>query len=104
MRNSNLNIGLIQQRRIIPEILNMNNFKNRVEYEIISLRKKKINEKFLEKRINVLNELNNDNILNLFSQLNKSNNLGKDEIENLLNKISELLILNKELNETSLMN
>ena len=41
MRNSNLNIGLIQQRRIIPEILNMNNFKNRVEYEIISLRKKK---------------------------------------------------------------
>jgi hypothetical protein len=101
MRNSNLNIGLIQQRRIIPEILNMNNFKNRVECEIISLRKKKINEKFLEKRINVLNELNNDNILNLFSQLNKSNNLGKDEIENLLNKISELLILNKEINENN---
>ena len=86
------------EKRFKLDILNLNNFKLRNQNEILSLRKKKLNNKFLERRINSLKNLNIEKIDNLLIQL--KNNKNEEEITlNLLIKIKEMLISNFEFEE-----
>ncbi len=86
------------EKRFKLDILNLNNFKLRNQNEILSLRKKKLNNNFLERRINSLKNLNIEKIDNLLIQL--KNNKNEEEITiNLLIKIKEMLISNFEFEE-----
>ena len=86
------------EKRFKLDILNLNNFKLRNQNEILSLRKKKLNNKFLERRINSLKNLNIEKIDNLLIQLKNKKN--EEEITlNLLIKIKEMLISNFEFEE-----
>ena len=91
MKKINLNFNDNLQKRMKLEILDINNFKIRTECEILSLRKRNLNNKFLEKRINVLNNLNPEKIENLLFQLKNNQYLEKETIINILNKINKLL-------------
>ena len=62
------------EKRFKLDILNLNNFKLRNQNEILSLRKKKLNNKFLERRINSLKNLNIEKIDNLLIQLKNKKN------------------------------
>ena len=82
MKNINLNFNDNLQKKSKLEILDINNFKIRTECEILSLRKRNLNNKFLEKRINYLNNLNPETIENLLFQLKNNQYLEKETIIN----------------------
>ena len=70
MKNKNLNFIDNHRRKIWNhEILDINNFKIKSEYGSLTLRKKNLNNKYLEKRMNDLNNLNPEKIENLLFQL-----------------------------------
>ncbi len=99
MKNINLNFNDNLQKKSKLEILDINNFKIRTECEILSLRKRNLNNKFLEKRINYLNNLNPETIENLLFQLKNNQYLEKETIINILIKINKLLESHINFNE-----
>ena len=105
MKNKNLNFIDNHRRKIWNhEILDINNFKIKSEYGSLTLRKKNLNNKYLEKRMNDLNNLNPEKIENLLFQLKDNQYSEKKIIINILNKINKLLESYVNFNEENTKN